>query len=467
MAAELSDGLGRFLLHSTVGMLALVGIGLAYEALVPQSQLSEPPSNGFLSVLGGAVGYVAEIAAQAGWLILPSVVVCLLIRRLYELGFYLGVVTAGAAILVGAGILLTNALAVSKGGSTLFSVGSVHLVVTCGALLLVFLPVIPGRGKTWTIIGIVVAAAAVEAIRAITDAVSLWAVLGGWLIGLTWLCVSAWAFRRWRRRDGPLPVLHSGLPVEDRRALVPVPVREPLLPGGGRSVLILCGTWLLLACAVIGLGLLITGVLSPVRSFDQAVVEWFAENRTDTWNALATMAGSFGTTGGIIGALIVTGAIFSAATRRGAPTIFLITAVVGETALYLITGVIVGRPRPDVDHLSEGVPPTSSFPSGHVAAAVVFYGGLALLLRAWTRSRLRDLGLILAPLIVLGVLLSRLYWGVHYPSDTIVSLLFATVWVWACWRCFEPARGASREESQPAPGTRRNHSQPTSLQNQK
>jgi undecaprenyl-diphosphatase len=198
----------------------------------------------------------------------------------------------------------------------------------------------------------------------------------------------------------------------------------------------------IIASGVTGAGFLVTGVDS-VRRVDQATVQWLAEHRNETWNALADVAGSFGNTPGIVGVLLVAAPLAVAITRRAAPAVFLLVAAVGETALYLISGMIVRRPRPDVDHLSEGLPPTSSFPSGHVAAAVVAYGGLALLLRAWAQSRLRDLGLILAPLLVLGTALSRLYWGVHYPTDTAVGLIFGAVWVFVCWRCFKPARGSA------------------------
>jgi undecaprenyl-diphosphatase len=233
------------------------------------------------------------------------------------------------------------------------------------------------------------------------------------------------------------------LPVQDRTSLVPASVGDPPLPGGRSSALKLAGIWVLIASGVTGTGFLVTGVDS-VRRLDQATVQWLAEHRNETWNALADVAGSFGNTPGIVGVLLVAAPLAVAITRRAAPAVFLLVAAVGETALYLTSGMIVRRPRPDVDHLSEGLPPTSSFPSGHVAAAVVTYGGLALLLRAWAESRLRDLGLILAPLLVLGIALSRLYWGVHYPTDTAVGVIFAAAWVSVCWRYFKPARGSPK-----------------------
>lgn len=123
---------------------------------------------------------------------------------------------------------------------------------------------------------------------------------------------------------------------------------------------------------------------------------------------------------------------------------FLLVAAVGETALFLAVSTVVGRLRPPVDYLSPHLPPTSSFPSGHVAASVVTYGGGALLVFAWTRSRLRYAAAVLAVLAVLGVAFSRLYRGVHYPTDTLASVLYASAWLAVCWWVFRPGRGSAR-----------------------
>lgn len=401
-----------------------------------------------MDLLGGAAGFVAEIAAHVGWLILPVMVVWLLIRRLDALAVYVAAVAVGMAVITGAGLLLMTILpftpAPAAEGGNLFSSGSLQLAVTSGTLLLVFAQAVPAKGRIWAVAGSAASVMVFELVRVLTGAVAWWPVLGGWLIGIGWLGASLWAFQRWQSQShaGPHRRWRHGLPPSEPAALVLAPWGDSPLPGGRSRALELVGIWLLIAGAVTGTGFLITGILAPVQHLDQAAVEWLAEHRNNTLTALATSIGSFGTTPGVIGVLLVAAPLALAITGRAAPAVFLFVAVIGETALYLMTGMIVGRPRPEVDHLSEGLPPTSSFPSGHVAAAVVMYGGLALLLRAWTPARLRNLGFILAPLIVLGIALSRLYWGVHYPTDTAVSIIFASVWLSVCWRYFRPARGS-------------------------
>ena len=61
---------------------------------------------------------------------------------------------------------------------------------------------------------------------------------------------------------------------------------------------------------------------------------------------------------------------------RWRESLVVVYAVVGETAIFMATTMLIDRPRPSVLHM-DVAPPTSSFPSGHTAAAVCFYGSIA------------------------------------------------------------------------------------------
>ncbi len=244
----------------------------------------------------------------------------------------------------------------------------------------------------------------------------------------------------------------EGLAPEDRPDLVPAPSHDAPLPAGWLGLAELLAAGVMVWGALVGIGLLVTEVLAPVRRFDVAVVEWFAAIRTETLTPVATAVGHLGSTLGIVVVLVAAIPLALGLTRRWAPPVFLLVTTVGETALFLAISTVVGRVRPPVDQLTPGLPPTSSFPSGHVAASVATYGGITLLVLTWTRSRLRYAALVLAVLAVLGVALSRLYRGVHYPTDTLASVLYASAWLAACWWVFRPGRGSPSGEGHRADG---------------
>jgi membrane-associated phospholipid phosphatase len=90
---------------------------------------------------------------------------------------------------------------------------------------------------------------------------------------------------------------------------------------------------------------------------------------------------------------------------------------------------VVNRPRPDVLHLDDA-PPTSSFPSGHTAAAVAFYGCLAVIVLRQLRPRW--LALVVTALLCLVpfvVGISRLYRGMHHPTDVVFGALGGGLWL--------------------------------------
>jgi len=124
----------------------------------------------------------------------------------------------------------------------------------------------------------------------------------------------------------------------------------------------------------------------------------------------------------VVGAALVVG--FLSLRRRFAEAAFLVLALVLEITVFLSVTFIVARPRPAVHRLNS-TPSTSSFPSGHTAAATVLFVGIAVIVACCTRNRLARIGsALLAVAIAAAVGFARVYRGLHHPTDVIVGFLF-------------------------------------------
>ena len=113
--------------------------------------------------------------------------------------------------------------------------------------------------------------------------------------------------------------------------------------------------------------------------------------------------------------------------RRLAATFLLALAGTGLVSVILKALVGYARPIDAIISVQE-----ASFPSGHMLSGTVVYGLLAaLLLGSQVRRGVRALGVTLLLLLIVGIGLSRLYLGVHWPSDLLGSLALAFM-VLAC-----------------------------------
>lgn len=107
--------------------------------------------------------------------------------------------------------------------------------------------------------------------------------------------------------------------------------------------------------------------------------------------------------------------------------IFFITNI-GELILNLILKLIYQRKRPDA-LFDYPLPDSYSFPSGHALGSFCFFGILAWIVAANVETVRSKLAIYFAAaMLVLCIGLSRIYLGVHYPSDVLAGYLVAAVW---------------------------------------
>jgi undecaprenyl-diphosphatase len=197
------------------------------------------------------------------------------------------------------------------------------------------------------------------------------------------------------------------------------------------------GFWLALIAAALmlaGFALLADEVVEgDLQSFDRAVImalrvpgdptnplgpPWFEEAARDV-----TALGSFT----VLGIFVVVIAGHLILTGRARTGWFLAGSAVGGMLLSTVLKMIFNIPRPDVTGVTRVF--TASFPSGHAtASAAVFLTIGALLAARAARRRERVFCLVVAVLLVLLVGMSRIYLGVHYPSDVLAGWMIGAGW---------------------------------------
>ena len=186
---------------------------------------------------------------------------------------------------------------------------------------------------------------------------------------------------------------------------------------------------LLLAALLVGAGLLLTHVSDSWTQTDGALDRWFVAHRVGTWNAVTLVGSNMARTTTAAAVAVVAFFALRVWLRRWYESWVLVVALGGEVLIFLTVTAIVQRPRPDVPRLDQA-PPTSSFPSGHTAAAVVVYGFLAFVI--WRYMAHRGLATVICVLLIavpVGVGMSRLYRGAHYPTDVIGGAVLGVVWL--------------------------------------
>jgi undecaprenyl-diphosphatase len=119
--------------------------------------------------------------------------------------------------------------------------------------------------------------------------------------------------------------------------------------------------------------------------------------------------------------------------RQARMALLLLLAIGGGSLLSTLLKQSFDRPRPDL--VPHGVyVGSASFPSGHAMLAAVTYLTLgALLARIQPHRRLKAYLMLLAMLLTFLVGISRIYLGVHWPTDVLAGWAVGAVWALLCW----------------------------------
>ena len=163
---------------------------------------------------------------------------------------------------------------------------------------------------------------------------------------------------------------------------------------------------------------------NPADPSDPIGPRWFEEMMRDITALGSTVVLTFVSLG-VAGFLQMTG-------KRGA-AVLVIAAVIGGSLLS--SGLKFGFERARPDLVPHGTTVyTKSFPSGHSFLSAVVYLTLgALLARVQPKRRLKIYLLGLAALLTVAIGLSRVYLGVHWPTDVLAGWTVGATWALCCW----------------------------------
>ena len=176
----------------------------------------------------------------------------------------------------------------------------------------------------------------------------------------------------------------------------------------------------------------VAGILVRASSpgFDLAAMQGVSDHRTSLSTTIAGIvsdAGSFAILAPLTIALVLL-----RRWKRPADDLALIVVAAGTAALPSVVKLIVARPRPTIEHLTHLT--SLSFPSEHTTQAAGIYLAIASLLTQGRPSPWRNLALTAAVVIAILVAGSRVFLGVHYPTDVAAGLLLGWLWTIGIFR---------------------------------
>ena len=184
------------------------------------------------------------------------------------------------------------------------------------------------------------------------------------------------------------------------------------------------------------------------RAFDRAVLLWIHDTFPDWLDGPMRLVTALGNFYVVVPLLAVAVFVFY---RRGwrLTAVLLVVSTGGSIVLTTVLKGLFQRTRPEL--VESGYQASFySFPSGHATVAVGLYGMLTVILAYRLRGAARWAVAVCGLLVVLLIGFSRLYLGVHYPTDILAGYLSALLWlvcvggVYVLWL---PVRGLRAAES--------------------
>lgn len=168
-----------------------------------------------------------------------------------------------------------------------------------------------------------------------------------------------------------------------------------------------------------------------LAEFDTSIAQYFTSIRTPFLTKYFVIVTDIGDVWGYLGVFLLCTLLFYFYFKGWKYVIQLASVLVLALSSNLILKEIINRERPTLAHLV--TVKTLSYPSGHAMTAMAFYGFLIYLITTFKIRIFYKIGLILVLVIlILSIGISRIYLGVHFPSDIAGGFIAGFIWVIFC-----------------------------------
>jgi undecaprenyl-diphosphatase len=172
------------------------------------------------------------------------------------------------------------------------------------------------------------------------------------------------------------------------------------------------------------------------QAFDDAVIRWMGAHHSTTLDDIMLKITALGT-GAVVMMIVAVAGLFLVLTQHKYSAILLLVSTFGGIALNQVLKLGFNRPRQSI-FVPEVHAVSSSFPSGHAMSAAIVYGTVAYLAaRLHKRTWARALVMTAALIVIVLISISRMYLGVHYPSDVIAGVAIGLAWAGFCMATLE------------------------------
>jgi membrane-associated phospholipid phosphatase len=183
---------------------------------------------------------------------------------------------------------------------------------------------------------------------------------------------------------------------------------------------------------ILAVGGLLMGPLHAFAGSENALNVWFEERRTETMNTVTHVMSMIGNTEYVIGVGVLVTLLVWWRTREWWFAVVPLIAISLQATWFVAAAWVVGRERPEVEHL-DPAPPTSSYPSGHVGASTALYVSFALMATRIGNDVVRRVVVVLCLLAPVLVTYARLYRGMHHASDVAVGAVNGVLCALLAW----------------------------------